>query len=274
MAEAWSIPVHAKTADAARAVWNAGAHGVLLHGPKGAGLKDIADFLTAVSNEVVYSIVPNEKNNITIKEIRELYTTLKTVNAQGRIVIIEDAERMLEPAQNAFLKLLEEPPLGVRFVLLSHTPETLLATIRSRVQAVEALPITHAQSETLLDDLRVIDATKRAQLLFIAEGLPAELTRLAQDEDAFTQRASIVKDARTFISAPVYERLKIAHAYKDSREAALVLLDDSMKQLHAAIAKTGDAQLVKRLDVFLEAHRAIKQNGAVRIQLAATIMVQ
>lgn len=270
----WSIPVHAKTADAATALLQSGAHGMLLYGPDGVGLENIAHSLTKKSQAVVLTVSPNEKNTITIEVIRELYVTLKTIDQNGRIVIIEHAECMLEPAQNAFLKLLEEPPAGVRFLLLTHTPETLLPTIRSRVQGVEVVPITRIQSEAFLDSLGVVDATKRAQLLFIAEGLPAELTRLIENEDIFEQRARTVRDARLFISGSAYERLKIAHAYKDSREGALLLLSDSMKQLSATIAKTGDISLVKRLDAFLEVYRAIKQNGAVRIQLAATIMVQ
>jgi DNA polymerase III delta' subunit len=53
-----------------------------------------------------------------------------------RIVIFEDAHRMGEPAQNHFLKTLEEPPSATLFVLISSSPRLLLPTIRSRCQSV------------------------------------------------------------------------------------------------------------------------------------------
>jgi len=50
----------------------------------------------------------------------------------GKAAIFERAERMKEEAQNKFLKLLEEPPAGALFILLTENPEKLLLTVRSR----------------------------------------------------------------------------------------------------------------------------------------------
>ena len=272
--------LHEKSEKALAALWNGGAHGMLLSGPVGVGLSTIAEYFSRQSNSVTLWVRPEkdekidyEKGSITVAQIRSLYETLKTVDKKGRIVVIDSAERMAEPAQNAFLKLLEEPPQGVRFVLLSHTPTTLLPTIHSRVQSLELHPIERAQSETLLDQLVIIDPTKRAQLLFIAAGLPAEIHRLAADEEYFRSRAGIVRDARTFISGSPYERLKIAHAYKDSRPKALQLLEDSMKQLRQTVTQSGDTSALARIPKLLGAYKAVRQNGNVRLQLAATLVV-
>lgn len=272
--------LHEKSEAIAEKLWQSNAHGILMHGPNGIGLPVIAEYFAKQQGGLVLWVRPQkddvvdyEKGTISIAQIRELYVLLKTVDPNDRTVIIDCAEKMLIPAQNAFLKLLEEPANRIRFVLLTHTPETLLPTIRSRVQTVEMLPVSRKQSEQLLDTVNVQDPTKRAQLLFIADGLPVELKRLAEDEAYFSERVVIVRDARTFISGNHYERLKIAHAYKDSRKKALQLIDDSLKQLRQTVAKTGDVEVASRIPKLISAYDAIVQNGNVRVQLAATLVV-
>lgn len=52
--------------------------------------------------------------------------------ADAKVYIIDEAETMNERAQNAALKILEEPPRGVHFILCTDNPEKLLVTVRSR----------------------------------------------------------------------------------------------------------------------------------------------
>ena len=196
----------------------------------------------------------------------------RTVEPSGRVVFIDYAERMAPAAQNAFLKLLEEPSQGTHFVLLTHQPELLLPTITSRAQRVDMRPITADQSIVLLDELEVRDATKRAQLLFIAEGLPAELTRLARDEVRFEARAALVKDARSFVTGSAYERLLIAKKYKDSREDALILVQDALKLLRGSVATSGDAASLRMLSRLEKLHQRLSQQGNVRLQLSAAVV--
>src|SRR6185295_16996468 len=51
-----------------------------------------------------------------------------------RVVIIDNAAEMVEPAQNALLKTLEEPPPSSVFILVTSRPDVLLPTVRSRCQ--------------------------------------------------------------------------------------------------------------------------------------------
>ncbi|CRX39514.1 ATP-binding protein [Estrella lausannensis] len=56
--------------------------------------------------------------------------------AQHKVFIIHDAERMLPTSANALLKTLEEPPAGVIIILLTESLQSLLPTIRSRLQTL------------------------------------------------------------------------------------------------------------------------------------------
>jgi len=52
-----------------------------------------------------------------------------------KVVIVENAERMLESARNALLKILEEPPNTASFILLSPRPSALIPTVLSRTRS-------------------------------------------------------------------------------------------------------------------------------------------
>lgn len=75
---------------------------------------------------------------VRISQVRALKNALRlTANEGGwRAVVIADAEWLNAEAQNALLKLLEEPPDRTAIVLVTTRPAGLLATIRSRCQRV------------------------------------------------------------------------------------------------------------------------------------------
>ncbi len=133
-------------------------HGVLLTGPAGIGLEHLADALAlhalgeqggkfpelkshALAHADLRLVEPESgKASLSVETIRELDTWLHlTPQLVGRkVVVMGEAHRMTRAASNAFLKTLEEPPLGSLLILLTHAPARLLPTIRSRVQRIEA----------------------------------------------------------------------------------------------------------------------------------------
>lgn len=244
---------------------------LLLSGPDGIGFAGVVELLA--KDRQVIMLQPEKddqidlkKGSITIEMIRDLYDLLKTRTDRARLIVLRDADTMGIPAQNAFLKLLEEPGDGINFVLLSHKPNQLLPTIRSRVQKIEVKPVPKQASEALLDELGVKDPTKRTQLLFIAEGLPALLTELANDETAFQSRAQIIRDARSLLTERTYEKLKIAESYKDRREDTLTLLTDMAKLLK----RSPDS--LQQIDKILQIYERIAANGNIRLQLASLVV--
>jgi len=75
---------------------------------------------------------------IRIEQIRELseWATLTTHRGGSRVIVIEPAESLPAPAANALLKVLEEPPPGTVFLLVSHRIDETPATLRSRCALV------------------------------------------------------------------------------------------------------------------------------------------
>ena len=89
---------------------------------------------------------------IKIGQIRELAerVALKPYEANCRVVIVADANKMNAAASNALLKLLEEPPASNLFILTAPQPGDLLPTVVSRCQHIRFSPISSAGLQGLL----------------------------------------------------------------------------------------------------------------------------
>lgn len=243
--------------------------GILLTGEKGMGLGTTARALAASvithpSNMML--VGPDEKGSISIERVRALYVETRSVRPDRFVIIIDNAETMSHDAQNSFLKLLEEPVENVHFILTAHEPQTLLATILSRVQIIEIGKISPTASESLLRARHVTAATALQQMLFIASGRPAELVRLAEDKEHFESEARFVRLARDFLTTGTHERLVLVSQIS-GREDALefvatvaAVLKFTSERDHAAAANM-PAQALETVAARLLA------NGHVRTQL-------
>ena len=110
------------------------------------------------------------RSEIVVDDVRAATDFLRRTPGEGgwRVVVVDAAEEMNGTAANAILKILEEPPRAAIFLLVSHAPGRLLATIRSRcrVLALPALdtPIVHTLLRQYRPDLSPADAQPRASL--------------------------------------------------------------------------------------------------------------
>ena len=91
----------------------------------------------------VLSIEPGDTGVIKVDQARGAIerAAYRPFEGRRRVVIVDDAEAMEAPAQNALLKTLEEPPSASTFVLVTSRPDALLPTVRSRCQRVRFAPL-------------------------------------------------------------------------------------------------------------------------------------
>jgi len=108
--------------------------------------------LTGGNHPDVLHIAPDEKGKIGIDVIREVASRLSLCAAESatKVVVMEQADRMLAPAQNALLKTLEEPPGATCFLICVARPKMLLATVRSRCQRIVIAPADRAAAAASL----------------------------------------------------------------------------------------------------------------------------
>jgi DNA polymerase III subunit delta' len=252
---------------------------LLLTGEPGVGLSTISLYIAELVGVNPVIILPEkdekidiEKGIISVDIMRRLYNDTRTKTTGDRVIIIDYAERMTHQAQNAFLKLLEEPGVGVHFIIVARSVNKLLPTILSRVEVLDIKNILTKQSEQLLDILNITDTTKRSQLIFMADGRPAELTRLGQNNEYFDKRSTTVRDARELLRGSIYQKLLIAHRYKDDRAGALVLLTDMSNILKRTIIANPQADNLTKIDDILNSYTQIEANGNIRLCLARMIL--
>lgn len=104
----------------------------------------------------------------------EDFLGLRAAEGRGKFVVIREAHRLNEVAQNALLKMLEEPRDGVHFLLETATPDALLETVRSRVVEVRLAGLDRAACEDVLFDAGGFDRGDEGDVAAVAE-----LVRLA-----------------------------------------------------------------------------------------------
>ncbi|SIN97308.1 DNA polymerase-3 subunit delta' [Parasphingorhabdus marina DSM 22363] len=115
------------------------------------------------------------KRNISIDQVRSLQSLFNTQAsiASHRVVIIDAIDDLERGGANALLKNLEEPPLKTVFLLVSHTPERLLPTIRSRCQILRFEPLDDAQMREVLQQLAPdLDNPETEALIRAGKGAP------------------------------------------------------------------------------------------------------
>lgn len=248
-------------------------HAIILSGQVGTGLLRLAKDIAGLGALI---IEPSEatkttRGSIGIDVIRSLYTETRGSTSSRQVVIIDDADRMSIPAQNAFLKLLEEPGRNIHFILTTHIASNLLSTITSRAQTIRVPHITDQQSRQLLDVFRLDDAATR-QLLFIAGGRPAELVRLAQNPRARDELIQLISDARVVLGSDRYQAYYTALRYGDTLVRAERLLAAVRRLLEHAIQQAPNQQLVARLSQLVNAHDHLQNNTNPKLQLARFVI--
>lgn len=261
-------------------------HALIITGARSVGLLSIAEHIATQLKSPKLIITPKrkldggkklvtdyEKGSLIVDDIRDLYTLTRSKNTQNQVYIFDFGDRaMTQQAQNAFLKLLEEPRDNVYFILATHRVESLLPTIRSRAQLLRVRAITRSQSDQLLDTLAINDPVKRARILFAANGLPELIQELAGDDTKYDDRIIVMQDAKTLIGGSAYEKIRVIQKYKDDRAAALLLIDDVNLQLETVLRRSGDVAIAKQIERHMKTRQNINDNGNIRLQLAADML--
>lgn len=94
-----------------------------------------------------------KQGSVAVEEIRRVTPFLRMKAAYDggwRVVIVDDADTMTTQAQNAILKILEEPPPRTVLILIAHRPGAMVPTIRSRCRVIPFVPPSQEIFNTLI----------------------------------------------------------------------------------------------------------------------------
>ena len=169
--------------------------------------------------------------------VRNLIGELSLLSVEGgaRVVVVEGAHRLNEDAQNAFLKMLEEPPAGVTIVLCADDEECLLPTVRSRCIRIRLGPVGGREIERWLGELGVADAPRAARLGRLAEGRPGLALAYARSHDAERLRGEIARGVLDMLAEGRQKRLAAVRELMKSAAALEAALDEGRGGVERAL---------------------------------------
>jgi DNA polymerase-3 subunit delta' len=173
--------------------------------------------------------------------VRHLIGELALLPVEGgaRVVVVEQAHRLNDDAQNAFLKMLEEPPAGVTIILCADDEECLLPTVRSRCVRVRLGAVGGREIERWLGELGAADAPRAARLARLAEGRPGLALAYARSPDAERLRGEISRGVLDMLAAGRGARLATVRELMKSAAALDATLDEWRQDAAAAVADAG-----------------------------------
>ena len=197
--------------------------------------------LPGQSNKNHFIVTPDSSNKITIDQIREIIEKCQVRQKSDYFIYVYHAEAMNEKAENAFLKLLEEPAENYHFALFVNSPSSLLPTILSR------------------GDLYI----KR---------IKNPLKQPVEAEEAIKKYAKRIISARkSDLPSLASEILADKMAKKNPRTLVLQILDAAIEILYKSFFVTKNPVLLQKLPKLLLSYDNLKQNGHVKLHLVADL---
>lgn len=128
-------------------------HAFLLYGQTGCGKttigRIIANELGCKGNDFREIDSADFRGIDMVREIRK-QSHYKAIEGDCRVWLIDECHKLTNDAQNALLKLLEEPPSHVYIILCTTEPQKLLETIKGRCSQFQVTPLSESQMHGLL----------------------------------------------------------------------------------------------------------------------------
>ena len=242
-------------------------HALMLCGEHGVGLNTIATSLARqIAGANVVHISPRlhgsqKTANINVDDIKNLRQIVRTRQGSALVIVIDEAEQMTPKTPETFLKILEEPNPNIHFILTTHRPEKLPATVLSRVQSIQVLPAALDDCTDMISSEKI--PARRQQIEFLAAGRPAEITRLLADDEYFRAQARQFEAAKKFISGKTYDRLALVPTLKTRAEAI-----NFVQALARLVVILSDKQpRANDLAVISDVLDNLHQNGNIKAQM-------
>lgn len=190
------------------------AHALILVGERGSGKTTLLEYVTAQLLGVAVEDTENNSHvmkvagdaSISIEEIRAArkFVKLKPNRDKWRVIMIDDAEKLTIEAQNALLKLLEEPPERTLILLTTNNASRLEPTVVSRCQVLHITKPSKALLEQ--EGFRQGFGSEEIERAYLMSGgLVGRFFRILNDQQGVVTEG--YNFAKKILQSPQYERL-------------------------------------------------------------------
>lgn len=221
-------------------------HAVIIEGEKGLGRHIAAGYIAAAAMcenenppcekcnncrlalELKHSdirIFKPEKKTFNVDLAREArsFAYIKPLTAKCNVIILENTETMNNEAQNALLKVLEEPPATSMFILITENASLFLPTVLSRCTVMRLNPVTDEEACAYLSANTDFGEDDIYSAVTAAEGNIGKALYLIGDEEFFEYDGLANDLFMAFVQNDLLSLLKSAYSLEKSEKIETVL---------------------------------------------------
>ncbi len=183
--------------------------------------------------------------NISIEDVRKLqsYCSLSIADGGKRIIIIDTADDLNKSSSNALLKLLEEPPKNTIFLLISHQPNHLLPTIKSRCQKLSFSNLDQTDLGAVLTAIGCkIEPSDEVSLSILSKGSAGAACRLI-NSNCINLYRDILNIASSLPNLNTNKILQLSQNYfAKAKPSEFEIFIEMMQHFFSRLCKTGVMQ--------------------------------
>ena len=183
--------------------------------------------------------------NISIEDVRKLqsYCSLSIADGGKRIIIIDTADDLNKSSSNALLKLLEEPPKNTIFLLISHQPNLLLPTIKSRCQKLSFSNLDQTDLGAVLTAIGCkIEPSDEVSLSVLSKGSAGAACRLI-NSNCINLYRDILNIASSLPNLNTNKILQLSQNYfAKTKPSEFEIFIEMMQHFFSRLCKTGVMQ--------------------------------
>lgn len=198
--------------------------------------------------------------SISAEEVREAISFLGKFPAQGgfRTVIIEDAHKLTDTAENVLLKTLEEPNPTSILILVTHEPGNILPTVHSRVKHVRFDFVPEEEMKEGFGKIYSAAAMKEIAPFFFSLGRPGMIVQALSQPENFSEAREKLGQLFRLSTLSLSERLSLAENLALHTEESIRILEWWLPGLHAQAIKTQEKRITaKFFDLLAEVEKTI-----------------
>ena len=152
-----------------------------------------------------------------------------------KVIIIHEGNKLTTQAQNALLKTIEEPPIGVHIIILCESLELILDTIKSRCEIYKLTPLT---KEELYEYIRIkefnYNENEIKSAIAFSEGIPGRIDRYFNDDNLKELRnklIDLIKDLNKNNVEIILQHEEKLSGLKDNKEEVLNILGGFIRDI-------------------------------------------
>ena len=190
---------------------------------------------TAVSDFVIDFLIPHDFQKLNVLDLRceedklvisieqiiemQKQIVLKPTNKYPIVVRINEPELLSDEAANRILKILEEPPEYVIFILITSNEHLVMDTIKSRCQKINFQNVSDDDIREFVLENNGSIPSNFDNILQFAHGCPGKVMRAIEDPEYFDNYIQDLKSVIAMLDKPSVEQLQIIQEWFSSRKS-------------------------------------------------------